>query len=187
MRIFTLTVLAMIAFASNSLLCRLALKQTTIDAATFTLDRILSGAIVLWLVTIIRKNLMINPGETAAITEFPSPHSSPSGRGGRFLLREKVRMRVAGKNIAGRGGNWLSALALYIYAAAFSFAYISLSRRNGSAAAFRRGSGNDDFLGAAKRGTLARDPNHRIGRGFGWARCSDVTRNYRSTVDRFRS
>ena len=35
-RCFGLTALAMIAFASNSLLCRVALKQTTIDAATFT-------------------------------------------------------------------------------------------------------------------------------------------------------
>ncbi len=37
----------MIAFASNSLLCRLALKQTGIDAASFTSIRILSGAITL--------------------------------------------------------------------------------------------------------------------------------------------
>src|SRR5437867_1941690 len=35
----------MIAFASNSLLCRLALKQTSIDAASFTFIRILSGAV----------------------------------------------------------------------------------------------------------------------------------------------
>ncbi len=46
-RIFILTFLAMIAFASNSLLCRLALKQTGIDAASFTSIRILSGAIAL--------------------------------------------------------------------------------------------------------------------------------------------
>jgi drug/metabolite transporter (DMT)-like permease len=44
-----LTALAMIAFASNSLLCRLALKETAIDPATFTFTRILAGAIVLWL------------------------------------------------------------------------------------------------------------------------------------------
>ena len=41
-------------------------------------------------------------------------------------------MRVAGKNTATRGGNWLSALALYIYAAAFSFAYISLPAGTGA-------------------------------------------------------
>jgi hypothetical protein len=31
-----LTVVAMLAFAANSLLCRLALRQELIDAATFT-------------------------------------------------------------------------------------------------------------------------------------------------------
>jgi len=45
-----LTSLAMIAFAGNSILCRLALKDTSIDAASFTTIRLLSGALVLWLV-----------------------------------------------------------------------------------------------------------------------------------------
>ena len=47
MRIGVLTALTMIAFAGNSLLCRLALKDTTIDAATFTAVRIASGALIL--------------------------------------------------------------------------------------------------------------------------------------------
>ena len=38
----------MIAFAGNSLLCRLALKSTDIDAASFTTIRLLSGAVMLW-------------------------------------------------------------------------------------------------------------------------------------------
>jgi drug/metabolite transporter (DMT)-like permease len=54
-RLFILTLLAMIAFASNSLLCRLALKQTGIDAASFTLIRIASGAVVLWLILRLRQ------------------------------------------------------------------------------------------------------------------------------------
>jgi drug/metabolite transporter (DMT)-like permease len=83
-RILALTSLAMIAFAGNSLLCRLALKQTPIDAASFTTIRIASGALVLWLI---------------------------------------VRMRRGDYNGA---GNWLSALALFVYAAGFSFAYVSL-------------------------------------------------------------
>lgn len=45
-----LTVLTMVAFAGNSLLCRVALKHTTIDAASFTEIRLISGAIVLWVV-----------------------------------------------------------------------------------------------------------------------------------------
>jgi drug/metabolite transporter (DMT)-like permease len=44
-----LTLLAMIAFAGNSLLCRIALKHTGIDAASFTAIRLVSGAVVLWL------------------------------------------------------------------------------------------------------------------------------------------
>lgn len=43
-RIIVLTLSAMIAFASNSLLCRIALKATAIDAASFTAIRLLSGA-----------------------------------------------------------------------------------------------------------------------------------------------
>jgi hypothetical protein len=42
-----LMLLALVAFASNSLLTRLALGAAEIDAATFTLLRLLSGALVL--------------------------------------------------------------------------------------------------------------------------------------------
>ncbi|HTA66323.1 MAG TPA: DMT family transporter [Xanthomonadaceae bacterium] len=52
--IFSLTLLAMVAFAGNSLLCRLALKDTGIDAASFTSIRIVSGALVLWLIVRLR-------------------------------------------------------------------------------------------------------------------------------------
>src|SRR5437762_1215410 len=90
MRVFILTLLAMIAFAGNSLLCRLALKRTTIDAASFTFIRILSGAIALWLIVIIRKTT------------------------------------------SQKAGSWASALALFVYAAAFSFAYLSLSAGTGA-------------------------------------------------------
>jgi len=41
------TVLALIAFAANSVLCRLALGEKAIDAAGFTSIRLLSGALVL--------------------------------------------------------------------------------------------------------------------------------------------
>lgn len=46
-----LTVAALVAFAANSLLCRLALREGAIDPATFTLVRFLSGAVVLAVVT----------------------------------------------------------------------------------------------------------------------------------------
>jgi len=74
----------MVAFAANSLLCRAALKTTSIDAGTFTTIRLVSGALVLWLIAMLR--------------------------GG-------------GKKVE---GSWLSALALFAYAAGFSFAYLRL-------------------------------------------------------------
>ena len=80
----------MTAFAGNSLLCRLALKETRIDAASFTLIRIVSGAIALQLIVTMRK-----------------------------------RSR-------GKAGSWSSALALFVYAAGFSFAYISLPAGTGA-------------------------------------------------------
>jgi drug/metabolite transporter (DMT)-like permease len=46
-RTTTLTLLALVAFAANSILCRLALGAGHIDAASFTTLRLLSGAIVL--------------------------------------------------------------------------------------------------------------------------------------------
>ena len=48
LRLFLLTFLALLAFAGNSVLCRLALAQTNIDAASFTTIRLMAGAIVLW-------------------------------------------------------------------------------------------------------------------------------------------
>ena len=66
MRVFILTLLAMIAFAGNSLICRLALTQTTIDAASFTFIRILSGAVALSLVVTIRERTSPKAGSWAS-------------------------------------------------------------------------------------------------------------------------
>jgi drug/metabolite transporter (DMT)-like permease len=94
-RVLLVTLLTMIAFAGNSLLCRAALKRTEIDAASFTFIRIVSGTAALWLLT-------------------------------------KMRNAVAAVDDRGIAGNWPSALALFAYAAAFSFAYISLSAGTGA-------------------------------------------------------
>ncbi|HSO83666.1 DMT family transporter [Thiocapsa sp.] len=48
-RLILLTAFAMIAFAANSWLCRAALRDTAIDAASFTSIRLISGALMLWL------------------------------------------------------------------------------------------------------------------------------------------
>ena len=89
-RTFALTLLAMLAFAGNSLLCRVALRDTRIDPATFTATRLIAGALVLWLIARARS------GST------------------------------------GGSGNWLSAFALFAYAAGFSYAYLSLSAGTGA-------------------------------------------------------
>jgi drug/metabolite transporter (DMT)-like permease len=49
------TGLALIAFAANSVLCRLALGESAIDASTFTIVRLLAGAIVLTVIMSISK------------------------------------------------------------------------------------------------------------------------------------
>lgn len=51
-RTLLLTLFAMMAFAANSLLCRLALGQDLIDAASFTTARVISGAVVLTLIVL---------------------------------------------------------------------------------------------------------------------------------------
>lgn len=56
LKTFTYTGLALIAFAANSVLCRMALGGKTIDASSFTIIRLLSGAIVLILLLNISKN-----------------------------------------------------------------------------------------------------------------------------------
>jgi drug/metabolite transporter (DMT)-like permease len=104
----------MTAFAGNSLLCRLALKQTTIDAASFTFVRIISGAIALWLIVEFRRRLIVD--RTASPLVERSPNSSP----------------VTRHSLLPQAGSWPSALALFAYAAAFSFAYISLSAGTGA-------------------------------------------------------
>ncbi len=57
-----LTATAMLAFAANSILCRLALGQGLIDAASFTAVRVISGAVVLSVILWFRRK----PVQTAA-------------------------------------------------------------------------------------------------------------------------
>ena len=88
-RVAALTTLALCAFAGNSLLCRLALSHTSIDAASFTTMRIVAGAVTLLLIVVARRQVQ-------------------------------------------RGGSWLSAAALFAYAAGFSFAYVRLTTGTGA-------------------------------------------------------
>jgi len=56
MKTIGLTALALIAFAANSVLCRLALDGGLMDAASFTEIRLLSGALMLGLIFVLQKN-----------------------------------------------------------------------------------------------------------------------------------
>jgi drug/metabolite transporter (DMT)-like permease len=89
-RTLILTALAVIAFAGNSLLCRLALRDGHCDPAGFTALRLVSGALMLWL-----------------------------------LLRRRGAPTTP-------AGSWLSGLALFAYAAGFSFAYVGLPAGSGA-------------------------------------------------------
>lgn len=88
-----LTALAMLAFAGNSLLCRAALRNSELDPSSFTAIRLISGALTLALLVVLRRQGPLR-------------------------------------------GDWLSALALFVYAAAFSFAYIELDAGSGALVLF---------------------------------------------------
>lgn len=55
-KIILCTCLALLAFAGNSILCRLALGNNVIDAASFTVIRLLSGIIVLLVIFYLTRN-----------------------------------------------------------------------------------------------------------------------------------
>jgi drug/metabolite transporter (DMT)-like permease len=102
----------MIAFASNSLLCRAALKESSMDPAIFTLVRIFSGAVALWLIMSVRRMVIAQTKATPSIEDFSSSA---------VVTRSSLQY-----------GNWISAAALFAYATGFSFAYISLSAGTGA-------------------------------------------------------
>ena len=95
-RTVSLTLLALVAFASNSLLTRLALGTRQLDAASFTAIRLVSGAIVLVAIVIVQS------------------------RSSRALI----------------GGGFAGPLALFAYAAPFSFAYLRIGAAVGALVLF---------------------------------------------------
>ncbi len=62
-KVIVLTAIAMVAFAANSLLCRVALRDTLIDPATFTFIRIVSGAAALALLLKLRSQSAYSEGK----------------------------------------------------------------------------------------------------------------------------
>lgn len=100
------TIIALVAFAANSLFCRMALAEGYIDAWSFTIIRLLSGAICLSIImgvysyNLRRKDLTLNNPQNKAI------------------LKDK--------------GSWLSSLSLVVYALCFSIAYVELDTGTGA-------------------------------------------------------
>ena len=112
-RIIGLTAFALTAFAFNSILCRFALRGGEIDAAGFTLVRLVSGAVALFIIAfisssprvsnVVAPNLDVTPLLTSRLVHF---------------------------------GNWPSAFFLFAYAICFSFAYLGLTAGTGALVLF---------------------------------------------------
>ncbi len=96
MKTIAYTVFALVAFAANSVLCRLALGEGTIDAASFTVVRLVSGIV---------------------------------------MLRIILKLTTSEEETASKG-SWMSACLLFLYAIAFSFAYLSLDTGTGALVLF---------------------------------------------------
>ncbi|WP_246132648.1 DMT family transporter [Devosia ginsengisoli] len=92
MKVTILTIIAMLAFAANSVLARLALSGGGIDPLSYTGMRLVSGAAVLAVLVFFR------------------------------------RQRGAGKGM----GSWSGAVALLLYAVAFSIAYVMVGAGPGA-------------------------------------------------------
>ena len=74
-RLIFLTTLTMIAFAANSVLCRMALKETALDAASFTSLRLFSGAAMLWL---LMRSPAMKPAMSMVACTAPNSISAPA-------------------------------------------------------------------------------------------------------------
>ena len=107
MRTLFLSCLSMLAFAGNSVLCRLALAEQQIDPASFTGVRLVSGAFMLVLILSLSKKNVTDPASLDTETAT-----------GRF--RRSV----------------FAACALFAYAIFFSYAYLSLDTATGALVLF---------------------------------------------------
>lgn len=107
---------ALVGFAANSLLCRAALGARRIDAASFTSVRLGAGALVMSLLA----------------WRDPSIRGARGARGARAARTDATDEADGAVQEGPQGGDWRSAAALFVYAAAFSFAYLRLSTGAGA-------------------------------------------------------
>ncbi|MEM6421496.1 MAG: DMT family transporter [Pseudomonadota bacterium] len=133
-RVVALTAAAIVAFAANSLLCRAALVlvegTAAADPLSFTFLRLASGAVCLGLLVLLR------------------PRRQMAGQG------------AAPGLLAELGRGWGMVLALLVYMAGFSFAYVSLDAATGALILF--GAVQATMMGVALAGGERPGP-------WGWA------------------
>lgn len=107
------TMIALIAFAANSLLCRMALADGAIDAWNFTAIRLLSAAACLGLIMLLQAYFLKR-------NALESKRSSLKQTGS------------IDKTVLQDTGDWFSSLCLVIYALCFSVAYQALDTGTGA-------------------------------------------------------
>ena len=115
------TITALIAFAANSLLCRMALADGAIDAWNFTAIRLLSGAACLGLIMMAQAHyLRRNSLKRTSLkrTDLKRTDLKQTGNLDPAVLTDK--------------GDWLSAISLVVYALCFSVAYQALDTGTGA-------------------------------------------------------
>ncbi|WP_084676937.1 DMT family transporter [Massilia niastensis] len=163
--IVLLTCLAMLAFASNSLLTRLAFQTTAIDAATFTCIRVVAGALTLMIILRIQGNRLV--------------HSRSSSLSAFLLFAYAAAFSFAYRNISVGAG----ALVLFASAQLLMISYglykgerasaLGVLTAIGGMAAFLMPSASAPPLGAAALMAIA---------GFAWGGFSLLGRSTGSPV-----
>ena len=121
-RIVICTVLALVAFAGNSLLCREALAHTHIDAASFTTVRLLSGAVALWSLVWVRGGARTGRGNWLSALAlfayaggFSFSYLHLTAAAGALLLFGAVQTTMIGYGIwSGERLRWLQMIGLVL-------------------------------------------------------------------------
>ena len=117
MKLFVLTTFALVAFAFNSILCRLALRGEEADAAGFTGVRLVSGAFALMVI-----GWLVRRGRDLSGSEGVSSFGEGVRSGNEHDTLPTGRVSAS----------WLSAFFLFAYAVCFSFAYQGLTAGTGA-------------------------------------------------------
>ncbi|MEZ9659029.1 DMT family transporter [Vibrio sp. 10N.261.52.F3] len=114
MQTVLVTLITLVAFAANSVLCRWALMDQTIDPLSFSIVRILSGALTLL--------ILLTLSSQSKSNSKPKQDSYNSGISGYTKLKSQFQLT--------------SILSLLVYMFGFSFAYLELGAGLGALVLF---------------------------------------------------